>query len=101
MENIESEGGKDIGFLRDPYSKDQCQLVVRKIRLEDILQYITGNQYMIKQILSDTITIKFQSIAEVDDEKIGEGFTINTREMSVLLPLTKRKTDSRNHFWSS
>ena len=78
LENIESEGGKDVDFLRDPYSKSQCLSVVKKIRLEDILQYITGSRYMTKQIRSDMITIKFRSIADLDDEKIGEGFMINT-----------------------
>ena len=81
MENIESEGGKDVDFLRDPYLKSQCLSVVKKIRLEDILQYITGSRYMTKQIRSDMITIKFRSIADLDDEKIGECFTINTCEM--------------------
>ena len=85
-ENIESEGGKDVDFLRDPYSKSQCLSVVKKIRLEDILQYITGSRYMTKQIRSDMITIKFRSIADLDDEKIGEGFMINTCEMSILFP---------------
>ena len=33
---------------------------------------------MTKQIRSDTITIKFRNIADVDDDKIGEGFMINT-----------------------
>ena len=41
LKNIESGGGKDLHFMRDPYLKSQCQLVVKKIRLEDILQYIT------------------------------------------------------------
>ena len=45
---------------------------------------------MTKQIRSDTITIKFRNIADVDDEKIGEGFMINTYEISVLFPLTKK-----------
>ena len=90
LENIESEGGKDVDFLRDPYSKSQCLSVVKKIRLEVILQYITGSRYMTKQIRSDMITIKFRSIADLDDEKIGEGFTINTCEMSILFPLTKK-----------
>ena len=89
-ENIESEGGKDVDFLRDPYSKSQCLSVVKKIRLEDILQYITGSRYMTKQIRSDMITIKFRSIADLDDEKIGEGFMINTCEMSILFPWTKK-----------
>ena len=34
LENIESKGGKDVDFLTDPYSKSQCQLVVKKIRLK-------------------------------------------------------------------
>ena len=34
LENIESQGGKDVDFLTDPYSKSQCQLVVKKIRLK-------------------------------------------------------------------
>ena len=33
---------------------------------------------MTKQIRSDTITIKFRSIADADDEKVEEGFMINT-----------------------
>ena len=90
LENIESEGGKDVDFLRDPYSKDQCQLVVKKIQLEDILKYITGSRYMTKHIQSDSITIKFRSIADVDDKKIRKGFMINTCEMSILFPLTKK-----------
>ena len=90
LENIESEGGKDVDFLRDPYSKDQCQLVVKKIQLEDILQYITGSRYMTKHIRSDSMTIKFRSIADVDDKKIRKGFMINTCEMSILFPLTKK-----------
>ena len=42
-----------------------------------------------QQIRSDTITIKFQSIADVDDKKFGEGFMINSCEMSILYPLKK------------
>ena len=90
LENIESQVGKDVDFLTDLYSKSQCQLIVKNIWLEDILQYITGSRYMTKQIVSDTITIKFRSIVDVDDEKIGEGFMINTCEMSILFPLTKK-----------
>ena len=91
LNNIESGGGKDLHFMRDPYLKSQCQLVVKKMWLEDILQYITKNRYVTKQIWSDTITIKCRSIAAaVDDEKIGEGFMINTCEMLILFPLTKK-----------
>ena len=43
QENIESESEKDVDFLGYPYSKSQCQLAVKKVRLEDILQYITGS----------------------------------------------------------
>ena len=43
LENIESQVGKDVDFLTDLYSKSQCQLIVKNIRLEDILQYITGS----------------------------------------------------------
>ena len=64
-------------------------MVVKKIRLEDILQYISGSGHITKQIRSDTITIKFRSIAEADDEKIG-GFMINTCEMSILFPPIKK-----------
>ena len=45
---------------------------------------------MTKQIRSETITIKFRSITDADDEKIGEGFMINTCERSILFPLTKK-----------
>ena len=45
---------------------------------------------MTKQIWSDTITIKFGRIADVDDEKIGENFMSNTSEMSILFPVTKK-----------
>ena len=41
---------------------------------------------MTKQI---TVTVKFRSITDEDDEKIGEGFMINTSELSILFPLTK------------
>ena len=41
---------------------------------------------MTKQI---TVTVKFWSITDEDDEKIGEGFMINTFELSILFPLTK------------
>ena len=34
LENIESEGWKDVGFLREPYSKSQCQLVVKRYGLK-------------------------------------------------------------------
>ena len=44
---------------------------------------------MTKQIRSETITIKFRSITDADDEKIGEGFMINTCERSILFSLTK------------
>ena len=43
LENIESESEKDVDFLGYLYSKSQCQLAVKKVRLEDILQYITGS----------------------------------------------------------
>ena len=42
---------------------------------------------MTKQI---TVTVKFRSITDEDDEKIGEGFMINTSELSILFPLTKK-----------
>ena len=45
---------------------------------------------MTKQIWSDTITIKFRSIADIDDEKLREGFMINTYQMSILFPLAKK-----------
>ena len=45
---------------------------------------------MTKQIRSDTITTKFRSIADVDDEKLGEDFMINTYQMSILFPLAKK-----------
>ena len=45
---------------------------------------------MTKQIWSDTITIKFRSIADIDDEKLREGFMINTYRMSILFPLAKK-----------
>ena len=45
---------------------------------------------MTKQIRSDTITIKFRSIANADDEKVEEGFMINTCKMSILFPLKKK-----------
>ena len=101
MEIIEYEGGKDAEFLTDLYLKCQCQLIIKKIRLEDILQYVTDSPYVTKRIRSDTITIKFRNIANIDDKKIGEGFTINTYEMSILFPLTKEFIDSRNLFWST
>ena len=41
---------------------------------------------MTKQI---TVTVNFRSITDEDDEKIGEGFMINTSELSILFPLTK------------
>ena len=41
---------------------------------------------MTKQI---TVTVKFRSITDEDDEKTGEGFMINTSELSILFPLTK------------
>ena len=44
---------------------------------------------MTKQIRSDTTTIKFKSIVDVDNEKIMEGFMINTCKMYILFPLTK------------
>ena len=62
FENIESQVGKDVDFLTDLYSKSQCQLIVKNIRLEDILQYITGSRYMTKQIVSDTITISLEAL---------------------------------------
>ena len=34
--------------------------------------------------------IKFRSIADIDEEKIGEDFMINTCETSILFPLTKK-----------
>ena len=46
---------------------------------------------MTKQIRSGTIMIKFRSIADIDEEKIGEDFMINTCETSILFPLTKKK----------
>ena len=95
LENIESEGGKDVDFLTDPFPKSQCQLVAKKIRLEDILQYITTSHYMTKQIRSGTIMIKFRSIADIDEEKIGEDFMINTCETSILFPLTKKNSRGR------
>ena len=48
---------------------------------------------MTKQIVGEPITIKFRSIVDVDDEKIGEGFMINTCEMSILFPLTKKSLE--------
>ena len=89
MENIKSEGGKDVDYLKYPHSKFQCQWVFKKIKIEDILQHLTGSRYMTKQIRSDTTTIKFKSIVDVDNEKIVEGFMINTCEMNILFPLTK------------
>ena len=62
MKNIESQVGKDVDFLTDLYSKSQCQLIVKNIWLEDILQYITGSRYMTKQIVSDTITISLEAL---------------------------------------
>jgi len=78
----------------DPFSE---QMVLKDMRVNDILGHFTGSTSISHYINKSKIKVKF-----LHNTKEGAGFVCNTCQLSILFPVTQRyATDFRTSFFDS